>query len=49
MEAIGAHIPEECVNPLRGILAAIDTSVSLESEQYQDMEQRSVKSCRSLI
>jgi len=39
METIGAHIPEECVNPLRGILAAIDTSVSLESEQYQDMEQ----------
>ena len=39
METIQEHLPRECVDPLRIILAAIDNSVSLESDQYQDLDQ----------
>ena len=39
METIRARLPSEYVDPLRIILAAIDDSVSLESEQYQDLDQ----------
>jgi len=39
METIRAHLPEECVSSLSNIFTAIDTSVSLESEHYQDIDQ----------
>jgi len=39
MDTIRAHLPGECVSSLSNIFAAIDTSVSLESEHYQDIDQ----------
>ncbi|MRR06419.1 MAG: hypothetical protein EG828_05660 [Deltaproteobacteria bacterium] len=39
METISAHLPGECVSSLGNIFAAIDTSVSLESEHCQDIDQ----------
>jgi hypothetical protein len=39
METIAAHVPGELINPLSSILAAIDTSVALETEHLQDIEQ----------
>ena len=39
METMRAHIPRECVNSLSIIFTAIDTSVSLETEHYQDIDQ----------
>ncbi len=38
METIEEHLPPECCGPLRRILSAIDDSVALESEKYQDIE-----------
>lgn len=38
MDTIGAHIPAECAEAVRWIFAVIDTEVSRESEQYQEME-----------
>jgi len=38
METVAAHVPGECIDPLRSILSAIDTGVALESEQYQDID-----------
>ena len=39
METIRAHLPEECVSSLSNIFTAIDTSVSLELEHCQDIDQ----------
>jgi hypothetical protein len=39
METIRAHVPGECLDSLSSIFTAIDNSVSLESEQYQDIDQ----------
>lgn len=39
MATIGAHVPEECINTLSSIFTNIDTSVSLESEQYPGIDQ----------
>jgi len=39
VETIRAHLPGECVSSLSNIFTAIDTSVSLESEHYQDIDQ----------
>lgn len=39
MGTIGAQVPPECLAPLSGIFAAIDDSVALEAEQFQDLEQ----------
>jgi hypothetical protein len=39
METLGERIPRECLEPLSLIFAAIDTSVSRESEQHQDIAQ----------
>ncbi|MHC1697041.1 MAG: hypothetical protein AB9919_03040 [Geobacteraceae bacterium] len=39
METLRERIPGECLEPLSLIFTAIDTSVSLESEQYQEIEQ----------
>jgi len=39
METIREHLSGECLEPLSLIFTAIDTSVSLESEQHQDIEQ----------
>jgi hypothetical protein len=39
METIGAHLPQECVSSLSHIFTAIDNSVSLEAEHYQDIDQ----------
>ncbi|MGA7826262.1 MAG: hypothetical protein WCA04_01270 [Geobacteraceae bacterium] len=38
METIGAHVPGECVNSLHSIFTAIDNSVALESEHYQNID-----------
>ena len=39
LETIKEHIPRECVTSVGTIFTAIDNSVSLESEHYQDIEQ----------
>jgi len=39
METIRAHLSQECVDPLSTIFVAIDNCVSLESEEYQDIDQ----------
>lgn len=39
METIAASVPGECIEPLRSSLAAIDNSIALEVEQYQDIDQ----------
>jgi len=39
LETVGERVPPECREPLRRIFAAIDTSVSLESEQHQEITQ----------
>jgi hypothetical protein len=39
METIAAHVPGECVDSLSSIFTAIDNSVALESEHYQDIDQ----------
>jgi len=39
METIAAHVPGECIDTLSSILNAIDNSVALELEHYQDIEQ----------
>jgi len=39
METIAAHVPGECREPLGSILAAIDNSVAVELEHYQDIDQ----------
>jgi hypothetical protein len=39
METIAAYVPGECVDSLRSIFIAIDNSVALESEHYQDIDQ----------
>lgn len=39
METIREHLPEECFEALNLIFAAIDTSVSRESVQYQEIAQ----------
>ncbi|HTP67010.1 MAG TPA: hypothetical protein VMJ66_16575 [Geobacteraceae bacterium] len=38
VETIAAHLPGECIAPLGSVLAAIDNSVALETEHYQDIE-----------
>lgn len=38
METIAAHVPGECIAPLNSILTAIDNSVALETEHYQDID-----------
>ncbi len=38
METVAARLPGECVDPLSGVLAAIDDSVALESEHYRDID-----------
>ena len=39
LDTISSHLPLECINALGSILHAIDNSVSIESEQYQDINQ----------
>jgi hypothetical protein len=39
IETITVHIPHECLNALSVIFTAIDNNVSLETEQYQNIEQ----------
>jgi hypothetical protein len=37
LETIKAHIPHDCIKTLRPVLTAIDNCVSLEAEQYEDI------------
>jgi hypothetical protein len=39
IETMRAHVPGECVDSLSSIFTAIDNSVALESEHYQDIDQ----------
>jgi len=39
METIAAYVPGECIDSLSSIFTAIDNSVALESEHYQDIDQ----------
>jgi hypothetical protein len=39
METLREHVPRECLDSLRLIVTAIDTSVSLEAGHYQDIDQ----------
>jgi hypothetical protein len=39
METVRAQLPPECLGPLSAVLIAIDNSVALEAEQYQEMDQ----------
>jgi hypothetical protein len=39
METIAAHVPGECIDTLGSIFTAIDNSVALEAEYYQDIDQ----------
>lgn len=39
METVEVHLPRECIESLRTIFTAIDNGVSLESAEYQDLDQ----------
>jgi len=39
METIAGYVPGECIDSLRSIFTALDNSVALESEHYQNIDQ----------